>query len=96
MIPNISLGTVYRNLNFLREQNLVLKLDYGQGLTRFNGNPQNHYHFVCLSCQRVFDIEEPIRWELNAKVAGDTGFEISHHRMEFYGRCKECQKTERR
>jgi len=56
-IPNISLGTVYRNLNVLSEMGKIMTLDYGSSYSRFDGNPRNHYHFKCEKCEKVFDVE---------------------------------------
>ena len=91
-IPNISLGTVYRNLKLLRGCGEILEIDSGSASSRFNGNPANHYHFRCEKCRRVFDIEEPVDEKINERIARKTGFKISHHWLEFRGLCKECQK----
>lgn len=90
-IPNISLGTVYRNLNILKEMNEIMELNYGSTYSRFDGNPQNHYHFVCERCGRVFDIDEEVHREMDRRVEEKTGFTVRYHRMEFYGTCRECQ-----
>ncbi|NPV44603.1 MAG: transcriptional repressor [Firmicutes bacterium] len=90
-IPNISLGTVYRNLNILKEMNEIMELNYGSTYSRFDGNPQNHYHFVCERCGRVFDIDEEVHREMDKRVEEKTGFTVRYHRMEFYGTCRECQ-----
>jgi Fur family peroxide stress response transcriptional regulator len=91
-IPDISLGTVYRNLKLLRECREILEIDLGSTSSRFNGNPANHYHFRCEKCGRVFDIDEPVDEEINEKISRKTGFKISHHWLEFRGLCKVCQK----
>jgi Fur family peroxide stress response transcriptional regulator len=94
-IPNISLGTVYRNLRLLRECGEVLGIDSGSTSTRFNGNSANHYHFRCERCGRIFDIDEPVDEEINNRIARRTGFKISGHWLEFRGLCKKCQKGRR-
>ena len=91
-IPHISLGTVYRNLKLLRESGEVLEIDLSGTVSRFDSNPENHYHFRCEKCGRVFDVDEPVNKELDERVAQKTGFKVSHHRIEFRGLCKECQK----
>jgi len=91
-IPNISLGTVYRNLKLLRESGEILEIDLSNTLSRFDGNPDNHYHFRCDKCGRIFDIDEPVDREVDERVVRKTGFNIIHHRLEFRGLCKECQK----
>jgi Fe2+ or Zn2+ uptake regulation protein len=94
-LPNISLGTVYRNLKLLRESGDILEIDLSGTVSRFNGNSENHYHFRCEQCGRVFDIDEPVDEKIDERIARKTGFKISHHRLEFRGLCKECQKSQR-
>lgn len=91
-IPRISFGTVYRNLKVLKKQRLVMELDYGKAFSRFDGNSQNHYHFRCVHCDGIFDVEEPISKSLDRKVSQKMGFQVSYHRLEFFGTCKECQQ----
>ena len=91
-IPDISLGTVYRNLRLLRESGEISEIDLSSTLSRFDGKPDNHYHFRCEKCGCVFDVDEPVDEEINDRIARKTGFRISHHRLEFRGLCKECQK----
>jgi Fur family peroxide stress response transcriptional regulator len=55
--PNISLGTVYRNLNLLCEQGLLRKISVPDASDRFDGRCEEHYHFVCTKCAKVFDVE---------------------------------------
>ena len=54
-MPNISLGTVYRNLKTLTEMGEILELSYGSTYSRFDGNAKMHYHFVCEHCGKVYD-----------------------------------------
>jgi len=91
-IPDISLGTVYRNLRLLREAGKVLEIDMTGTFGRFDGNVENHYHFRCERCGQVFDVDEPVNIEINDRVARKTGFKISYHRLEFRGLCWLCQK----
>lgn len=90
-IPNISLGTVYRNLKSLSERGEILELDLSGTLSRYDAFTHDHYHFRCHQCGRVFDINEPVDRKLDKKVAKKTGFEVTHHRLEFCGLCGECQ-----
>jgi Fe2+ or Zn2+ uptake regulation protein len=92
-IPNISLGTVYRNLRILRESGEILEIGFNGAFGRFDGRPDNHYHFKCDKCGYVFDVEEPVNSEIDERIAQKTGFKISHHWLEFRGLCKECQKS---
>ena len=93
-IPNISLGTIYRNLNVLSEMGEIMVLDYGSSYSRYDGNPKNHYHFKCLNCENIFDIDENIdiniAKKLNKKINNNTPHNVSYHRLEFYGTCPNC------
>jgi len=89
-IPDISLGTVYRNLKLLKCEGKILELDFTT-LGRFDGNIYNHYHFRCERCGGMFDVDEPVDKLMDDRVAQKTGFKVTHHRLEFRGLCKDCQ-----
>jgi Fur family peroxide stress response transcriptional regulator len=91
---SISLGTVYRNLRVLCECGKAQEIDMTGAHARFDGNPENHYHFRCDNCGRVFDGVGAVDKELDQRVARETGFQISHHRLEFRGLCTGCQRVE--
>lgn len=92
-VPSISFGTVYRNLNLLRDGGQILELACGKYSCRYDGNISNHYHFFCLGCKRVFDLDMPVQKELDNKVTKKTGFNVKSHRMDFYGYCRECKSN---
>jgi Fur family transcriptional regulator, peroxide stress response regulator len=89
-IPNISLGTVYRNLNILKNQGEILELSYGKGFSRFDGNSSKHYHFTCEHCGRILDVETPQFPEIEQEVTRHMGVKVARHRLEFYGSCPDC------
>ena len=89
-IPNISLGTVYRNLNILKSQGEIMELNYGKGFSRFDGNPSNHYHFTCDLCGRILDVETPVVSYIEEEVIKTMGVKVHSHRLEFYGACQDC------
>jgi len=90
-IPGISLGTVYRNLNQLRDNGEISELNYGSGQSRFDGKQGNHYHFCCTGCGQVIDLPIPLfkTIETKAKASGD--FLVTGHRLEFTGLCHTCR-----
>jgi len=90
-IPNISLGTVYRNLRELKDSGDILELNLASNQSHFNGNTQNHYHFRCEKCGRIFDLDEPVDKTIEDRVAKKTGFKVTFHRLELYGLCHDCQ-----
>ncbi|WP_455714140.1 Fur family transcriptional regulator [Anaerosporobacter sp.] len=92
--PNISLGTVYRNLNLLAEHGEIIKVSCGDGSDRFDGNKQHHYHFICDECGDIIDLNidsiEHINTIANASFPG----KINSHSVYFYGTCENCMKSE--
>ena len=90
-IPGISLGTVYRNLKLLAGTGEVALVADGGTHSRYDGCTDNHYHFRCDVCGRVFDVEELVDTGLDRRVAAQTGLAIRCHSLEFHGLCKDCQ-----
>ncbi len=88
--PNISLGTVYRNLNLLAEQGEILKINCRDGSDRFDGNPNLHYHFICNECGQVIDLNMESIEHIN--VIANAGFmgKVEGHVTFFYGICPQC------
>ena len=90
-VPSVSLATIYRNLRRLAEEGLIQELCYGPHKSRFDGNPELHYHFSCVNCGRVFDVPMSVKRRLDAEASKVTGFKVLGHRLEFYGICDKCQ-----
>jgi Fur family peroxide stress response transcriptional regulator len=88
--PDLSMGTVYRNLNILVEQGLIRKIDFGSTFDRYDANTGPHYHFMCERCGSITDLPTPIDESLNERVERTTGFKTHRHRIEFYGLCGRC------
>jgi Fur family peroxide stress response transcriptional regulator len=89
--PDLSLGTVYRNLGILVEQGQVNRIDYGSTFDRFDAKTLPHYHFICETCGSVTDLDIPVDPSLNALVDGKTGMKVTRHEIEFYGVCARCR-----
>jgi Fe2+ or Zn2+ uptake regulation protein len=96
-LPRVSLGTVYRNLRLLVGQGLVKELPGPH--TRFDCNLSDHHHFTCLACGRIADVAGPLTERcsraLVSRVASAGGFSVTHHRIEFFGRCAACRRKGR-
>jgi len=90
-IPNISKGTVYRNLKVLQEMGQVRELNMDGTRSRFEVAMSSHYHFRCGDCGILLDLDIPINKELDREIAKQTGLSISHHQLEFRGLCHDCQ-----
>lgn len=90
-IPNISLGTVYRNLKLLQEAGEITEISCDGNEGRFDGNPHLHYHITCYKCGQIKDVDNIILHDIEEKVAASTGFKITNHCVGFAGICNECQ-----
>ena len=90
-IPNISLGTVYRNLSQLEEMGLVRKIVQGTEPDRYDADTSPHSHLKCHSCGSVSDIFiDP--GDLDLLAAASCGGNIEGHDIMFYGVCANCKK----
>lgn len=88
--PNISLGTVYRNLGFLEQQGEIVKLSVGGMSDRYDANTDRHYHFICRDCGRVIDLDMmPLK---HIEVIAGEKFQgvIEDHMALFWGHCDDC------
>lgn len=94
-IPDISLGTVYRNLRLLKEMGEIQELQWGSTYSRFDGNPEEHYHFNCEKCGQVLDVDIDVQRYLEEKVEEKHGWKVTKHRLEFWGLCHDCQEEAR-
>lgn len=88
--PNISLGTVYRNLNFLVEHGEAVRLKCGDGLDHFDGDTHPHYHFYCKSCHHIIDLEMLPIDHVNVIAGAEFEGKIEDHVIYFRGLCKDC------
>lgn len=88
--PNISLGTVYRNLTLLSDMGELLRLRVGDGIDHFDATTAPHYHFICHKCGKVVDLNIDHIGSID-DIAGEnfTGT-IEGHVTYFYGTCEDC------
>ncbi|ANB60060.1 peroxide-responsive transcriptional repressor PerR [Anoxybacteroides amylolyticum] len=89
--PNMSVATVYNNLRVFKEVGLVKELTYGDSSSRFDFVTSDHYHIICERCGKIVDFHYPGLDEVETLAAHVTGFKVSHHCMEVYGVCADCQ-----
>ena len=89
--PNISLGTVYRNLSLLSELGEIKRLTTGDGPDRFDGDTSTHHHFICRRCHCVTDLNMRDISEIKNVAAENFGGEIEDYSVNFYGVCETCK-----
>jgi Fe2+ or Zn2+ uptake regulation protein len=90
--PNLSVGTVYRNIGILVHQGLLGRIAFGSTLERLDANVNEHYHFICEKCDAIIDLKLAIERGLDKQVPTSEGFEVHRHTVEFYGLCPKCVK----
>lgn len=92
LYPNISKGTVYRNLNSLSEEGLILKIEVPNSADRFDQTTYKHYHIRCIKCNNFEDVNVEYLDNINKEVESKTGYKILNHNIIFSGICSECLK----
>ncbi len=93
-LPRISLGTVYRNLEVLREDGLVRKIEFGAADARFDGCLEPHDHVRCTVCGALRDVEPPSARPRLSAPDDAAGFEVKGYQLEFFGVCPTCQEQD--
>lgn len=94
IIPDISLGTVYRNLNLLANQKKILRLDIGDGVVHFDARITPHYHLICNECGEIKDLflDESLISVFVDKVQKESDEHIHNIDIAFHGTCQNCLK----
>lgn len=88
--PNISLGTVYRNLSLLADIGEIKKLSSFAGADRFDGRTDRHCHFMCTQCSRIIDLESEGIHHIMDTAGEDFKGTISDYSARFFGLCEDC------
>lgn len=92
--PDLSLGTVYRNLSFFKEQGTVCCVGVVAGQERFDATTTPHTHFICDTCGSVLDLHKiPVDPALDEKVGTQYGLDVDHHELVFHGTCAHCKHS---
>jgi Fur family peroxide stress response transcriptional regulator len=93
--PTISLATVYKTLNLLKEMGEVRELSFCSDDARYDGHdPSPHPHLVCVRCHKIIDLDAADLDGLEQDVASNYDFRIMSHRLDFFGICSECKHLE--
>lgn len=93
--PEIGLATVYRTLQLLDELGVISKINFDDGCARYELNTQEedhqHHHLICLKCGKVIEVEMDLMETLEEEIEKNYDFEISDHRVKFFGHCSKCK-----
>ena len=90
--PNISLGTVYRNLSLLADLGEIRRLRVGDGVDHYDADTSKHYHVICTECGSVTDLKTSGIDHMIDDAGRNYNGEIKGHVMYFYGVCADCCK----
>lgn len=92
--PTTSIATIYKTVNLLKQLNEVLELGFPDGSNRYDGNkPYPHPHVICTKCKKIIDPNLGSLKDLTKEVIKETGFQILNHRVDFFGKCHDCQSS---
>lgn len=86
-IPNISLGTVYRNLGQLKDEGFITVVESSDTKVHYEGNLTEHIHFLCKRCNNITDVwcKSEVPTELS-----EMGLQVESQKTVYYGVCKNC------
>ena len=86
--PQLSMGTVYRNLTLLAEEGLLRRMPFS--IERYDATTEPHSHFRCSRCERVLDLTQPYDSRLDEQARALSGYQITGHALIFEGLCPDC------
>lgn len=89
ILPNISLGTIYRNLNILVENGLIKRIKMPNHVDRYDRMECNHAHFICMKCGKIIDLD----YKFEDKKENIDGNKVLDYEISFKGICKNCQNN---
>ena len=89
--PDLSRGTVYRNLSLFSKQGDVRSVGVFRGQERFDARTEPHAHLHCAQCGRVIDVPLPFDAQLDAKASEQIGWHVTSHYTIFEGLCPDCR-----
>ena len=95
--PEIGLATVYRTLELLTELKIVDKINFGDGVSRYDlrqeGASRFHHHLICIECGKVAEIQEDLLGDVEKIVENRYGFSVKDHWLTFHGICGSCKSA---
>lgn len=93
VVPGITEATVYRTLNFLTEQGLVMAAHIGNGQLVYEIASHEHHHLICRACRKSQEIDHSLLESLYRQFQVSTGYRIDTMHVTFFGLCPDCQEN---
>ncbi len=93
--PEIGIATVYRTLQLFDKIDIVQKVDFDDGFSRYElctgKDEHNHHHLICVKCGKVMEVKLDLLETLEDEIEKNGKFKILDHNVKFYGHCSDCQ-----
>lgn len=92
--PEIGLATVYRTLDLLADMDVLQRMDFGDGRSRYEftqNEVHHHHHLICTRCGTVTEFADDLLDSLEEAIARRSGFEVVDHQLKFFGHCQKCR-----
>ena len=97
--PEIGIATVYRTLQLFESLNIVVKMNFDDGFSRYEiketSQDHHHHHLVCLKCGKVLEVQLDLLESLENTIEKQENFTITDHNVKFYGYCEDCRNQEK-
>lgn len=91
-LPEISMGTVYRNLELITNSGQAQVISNGGRKKRYDGNPHRHFHIKCTECGRVDDLPEELLEVIKEDINFNCDYKVTGYSLFFYGICPNCKR----
>jgi Fur family peroxide stress response transcriptional regulator len=92
--PTMSLATVYKTLDLLKESGIIQELNIGENTSRYDVLPKPHPHIICTKCGKIEDLDIPLSKGLLTKAKKASGYDIQNFQLYFFGVCNYCKSAE--
>lgn len=93
--PEIGIATIYRTLQLFENLNIVVKVNFDDGFSRYeikeNTNDHHHHHLICLKCGKILEVQLDLLESLETTIESQEKFSITDHNVKFYGYCESCK-----
>ena len=96
---DVGIATVYRTLQLFEKLGIVYKINFDDGVSRYELNfgteNHHHHHLICTNCGSVTEVKLDLLESLEDEIEKEEGFTIQDHNVKFYGICKDCKDKEK-
>ncbi len=93
--PDLGIATVYRTLELFEKLDIVYRLNFDDGCSRYELTPgiegHQHHHLICMDCGKVIEVKLDLLESLEESIEREEKFTIVDHNLKFYGYCEECK-----